>query len=98
MLGSLDHEFGISGYAQDILSQLRLSTRVIIFLRLQYLRVTTRFLFYRLPYIHCSFKDGKDQLKISSEKLQKLGWKPRPLKETIVDSVESYKKFGILWA
>ncbi|KAG6438233.1 hypothetical protein SASPL_103170 [Salvia splendens] len=44
------------------------------------------------------FKDGKDQLKISSEKLQKLGWKPRPLKETIVDSVESYKKFGILWA
>ncbi|KAG6434886.1 hypothetical protein SASPL_106530 [Salvia splendens] len=44
------------------------------------------------------FKDGKDQLKISSEKLQKLGWKPRPLRETIVDSVESCKKFGILWS
>ncbi|XP_057794740.1 cinnamoyl-CoA reductase 1-like [Salvia miltiorrhiza] len=43
-------------------------------------------------------EEGKDQVKMSSEKLQKLGWKYRPLKETIVDSVESYKGLGILWS
>ncbi|CAD5320262.1 unnamed protein product [Arabidopsis thaliana] len=34
--------------------------------------------------------DGK--VKVSSEKLQKLGWTYRPLEETLVDSVESYRK------
>jgi len=29
---------------------------------------------------------------VSSEKLQKLGWTYRPLEETLVDSVESYRK------
>ncbi|XP_039125803.1 cinnamoyl-CoA reductase 1-like [Dioscorea cayenensis subsp. rotundata] len=33
---------------------------------------------------------------VSSEKLKKLGWKCRPLKETLVDSVESYKEAGLL--
>ncbi|XP_047327170.1 cinnamoyl-CoA reductase 1-like [Impatiens glandulifera] len=40
-------------------------------------------------------KDGEEK-KISSEKLQKLGWTFRPLEETVVDSVESYKGYGIL--
>ncbi|XWS14335.1 hypothetical protein CRYUN_Cryun35bG0001100 [Craigia yunnanensis] len=33
---------------------------------------------------------------LSSEKLQRLGWSYRPLEETLVDSIESYKKAGIL--
>jgi hypothetical protein len=32
----------------------------------------------------------------SSEKLQKLGWTFRPIEETLRESVESYKAFGIL--
>ncbi|KAG8377209.1 hypothetical protein BUALT_Bualt08G0004400 [Buddleja alternifolia] len=39
-----------------------------------------------------SFKEGAEISKVSSEKLQRLGWKYRPLKETLVDSVESYKR------
>ncbi|KAI9089553.1 hypothetical protein K1719_029158 [Acacia pycnantha] len=34
--------------------------------------------------------------RVSSEKLQRLGWKYRPLEETLVDSVESYKAAGLL--
>lgn len=33
-----------------------------------------------------------EDIKISSEKLQKLGWKYRPLEETIVDAVNDYMK------
>lgn len=33
---------------------------------------------------------------LTSEKLQKLGWSYRSLEETLVDSVESYKKVRIL--
>ncbi|KAH7684383.1 Flavonol reductase/cinnamoyl-CoA reductase protein [Dioscorea alata] len=33
---------------------------------------------------------------ISSEKLKKLGWNCRPFKETLVDSIESYKEAGLL--
>ncbi|CAA7025170.1 unnamed protein product [Microthlaspi erraticum] len=33
---------------------------------------------------------------LSSEKLQKLGWSFRPLEETLVDSVESYRKAKIV--
>ncbi|KAJ9553916.1 hypothetical protein OSB04_017961 [Centaurea solstitialis] len=33
---------------------------------------------------------------VTSEKLQKLGWSYRPLEETLVDSVESYKENGLL--
>ncbi|GER32020.1 NAD(P)-binding Rossmann-fold superfamily protein [Striga asiatica] len=43
-----------------------------------------------------SFKEGKNLLKLSSEKLQGLGWKYRPLTETLVDSVEMYKKAGLI--
>nr|WET52734.1 oxidoreductase 6 [Callicarpa americana] len=43
-----------------------------------------------------SFKEGKKLSELSSEKLQRLGWKYRPLKETLVDSVENYKQAGLL--
>ncbi|KAL6549188.1 hypothetical protein OROHE_009033 [Orobanche hederae] len=43
-----------------------------------------------------SFKEGKDSSKPSSEKLQRLGWKYRPLTETLVDSVEMYKQAGLI--
>ncbi|CAO2817475.1 unnamed protein product [Amaranthus hypochondriacus] len=33
---------------------------------------------------------------VSSEKLQKLGWSCKPLEETLVDAVESYKSLGLL--
>ncbi|KAI3734468.1 hypothetical protein L6452_13938 [Arctium lappa] len=33
---------------------------------------------------------------VTSEKLQKLGWSYRPLEETLIDSVESYKENGLL--
>uniref|UniRef100_A0ACD5XMT6 Uncharacterized protein n=1 Tax=Avena sativa TaxID=4498 RepID=A0ACD5XMT6_AVESA len=33
---------------------------------------------------------------ISSEKLKNLGWKPRELEETLLDSIEYYQKTGIL--
>ncbi|KAL6279100.1 hypothetical protein ACE6H2_015981 [Prunus campanulata] len=37
-----------------------------------------------------------EEQRLSNEKLQRLGWSVRPLKETLIDSVESYKKAGIL--
>ncbi|KAL8524307.1 hypothetical protein ACS0TY_014037 [Phlomoides rotata] len=43
-----------------------------------------------------SFKEGKD-VTISSEKLLRLGWKYRPLIQTLVDSVESYKQNGLVF-
>ncbi|GMI90519.1 CCR(Cinnamoyl coA:NADP oxidoreductase)-like 1 [Hibiscus trionum] len=43
-----------------------------------------------------SFTEGGKEETISSEKLQRLGWSYRPLEETLSDSVESYKKAGIL--
>lgn len=49
-------------------------------------------------YYYPQLKEGKDQLKLSSEKLLKLGWKYRPLKETLVDSIESYKQLGLIWS
>ncbi|GFY86330.1 NAD(P)-binding Rossmann-fold superfamily protein [Actinidia rufa] len=42
------------------------------------------------------FTEGKEEEKICSEKLQKLGWQYRPLEETLVDSVESYRQSGLL--
>ena len=38
----------------------------------------------------------EDETLVSSEKLQKLGWKLRPLEDSIVDSVESYEGIGVL--
>ncbi|KAG5250181.1 hypothetical protein OIU77_026269 [Salix suchowensis] len=43
-----------------------------------------------------SFTEEEAGIKLSSEKLQRLGWSYRPLEETLVDSVESYQKTGIL--
>ncbi|KAK1631883.1 hypothetical protein QYE76_006198 [Lolium multiflorum] len=49
-------------------------------------------------YVKC--KDNADQnspiTPISSEKLKNQGWKPRALEETLLDSVEYYRKTGIL--
>lgn len=39
--------------------------------------------------------EGEEE-KLSSEKLQRLGWSFRPLEETFVDAVESYRKAGLL--
>ncbi|KAL1292722.1 hypothetical protein HN51_053291 [Arachis hypogaea] len=36
------------------------------------------------------------QTKLSSEKLQRLGWRYKPLEETLTDAVESYKEAGLL--
>ncbi|KAK7255172.1 hypothetical protein RIF29_28576 [Crotalaria pallida] len=43
-----------------------------------------------------TFVEVDDFTRLSSEKLQKLGWRYRPLEETLIDSVESYKEAGIL--
>ncbi|KAL6873470.1 hypothetical protein ACP4OV_013552 [Aristida adscensionis] len=43
-----------------------------------------------------NFVEVDDNFVYSSEKLQKLGWTFRPAEETLRDSVESYKAFGIL--
>ncbi|XP_049362870.1 cinnamoyl-CoA reductase 1-like [Solanum verrucosum] len=42
------------------------------------------------------FTDMTEDTNFSSEKLQKLGWQYRPLEETLVDAVESYKQKGFL--
>ncbi|KAF3962162.1 hypothetical protein CMV_013287 [Castanea mollissima] len=43
-----------------------------------------------------SFTAIKEDVKMSSEKLQNLGWKYRPLDETIVDAVKRYEESGFL--
>ncbi|CAN1822248.1 Cinnamoyl-CoA reductase 1 [Linum perenne] len=42
------------------------------------------------------FIETHEKREMSSEKLQRLGWSYRPLEQTLVESVESYKKAGIL--
>ncbi|XP_052203395.1 cinnamoyl-CoA reductase 1-like isoform X1 [Diospyros lotus] len=42
------------------------------------------------------FIEGKDSDKLSSEKLQTLGWRYKALEETLVDSIESYIQAGLL--
>ncbi|XP_020265424.1 cinnamoyl-CoA reductase 2-like [Asparagus officinalis] len=42
------------------------------------------------------FIEVEDRPLMSSEKLKRLGWKVRPLKETLVDTVECYEKAGLL--
>ncbi|XP_006660781.1 cinnamoyl-CoA reductase 1-like [Oryza brachyantha] len=46
-------------------------------------------------YVKCS-ADADIFTPISSEKLKNLGWQPRKLEETLVDSIEYYEKEGIL--
>ncbi|TVU08209.1 hypothetical protein EJB05_41603 [Eragrostis curvula] len=43
-----------------------------------------------------NFIEVEDNFSYSSEKLQKLGWTFRPIEETLRDSVESYRAFGVL--
>ncbi|XP_062164629.1 cinnamoyl-CoA reductase 1-like [Alnus glutinosa] len=38
----------------------------------------------------------EEGVRLSSEKLQSLGWSYRPLKETLIDSVESYREARLL--
>ncbi|CAK8574592.1 unnamed protein product [Lathyrus sativus] len=49
---------------------------------------------YKYPINYIEVDD--DYKMLSSEKLQSLGWKCRPIEETLVDSVESYKEAGLL--
>ncbi|KNA10184.1 hypothetical protein SOVF_146680 [Spinacia oleracea] len=56
-------------------------------------KLTSIYPSYNYPKSLVETTDGDD---VSSEKLQKLGWNYRPLEETLVDSVESYKKLGLL--
>ncbi|XP_011041140.1 PREDICTED: cinnamoyl-CoA reductase 1-like [Populus euphratica] len=41
-------------------------------------------------------EEEQEAVMISSEKLQRLGWSFRSLEETLIDSVESYQKTGLL--
>nr|XP_027113791.1 cinnamoyl-CoA reductase 1-like [Coffea arabica] len=50
---------------------------------------------YKYPKRLIEVKD-QSRRNISSEKLERLGWRYRPVEETLVDSVESYKQAGIL--
>ncbi|KAL6328942.1 hypothetical protein AAG906_007232 [Vitis piasezkii] len=43
-----------------------------------------------------SYIEGEEHLKLSSQKLQSLGWKYRPLEETLVDAVKSFEEKGFL--
>ncbi|XP_021746548.1 cinnamoyl-CoA reductase 2-like [Chenopodium quinoa] len=56
-------------------------------------KLTSIYPHYNYPKTLIEVADGDS---VSSEKLQKLGWSYRPLEETLVDSVESYKKLGLL--
>ncbi|GMN34680.1 hypothetical protein TIFTF001_004814 [Ficus carica] len=53
----------------------------------------SKFPYYNYPK---SFTEVEEDVKLSSEKLQKLGWKYRPLEETLADSVQSYLEIGVL--
>ena len=48
---------------------------------------------YKYP---TNYTEVDDFRMLSSEKLQNLGWKYRPIEETIIDSVESYMEAGLL--
>ncbi|GLU00110.1 hypothetical protein SLE2022_175030 [Rubroshorea leprosula] len=43
-----------------------------------------------------SFHEEVPEVKLSSEKLQKLGWSYLPLEETLVDSIKNYEEIGAL--
>lgn len=44
----------------------------------------------------CSYIEDEKDVELSSEKLQRLGWKYRPLEETLVDAVRNYEENGFL--
>ncbi|XP_062029214.1 cinnamoyl-CoA reductase 1-like [Rosa rugosa] len=43
-----------------------------------------------------NFVEVEEDIKVSSAKLQRLGWSYRALDETLIDSVESYREAGLL--
>ncbi|KAL7174911.1 hypothetical protein ACSBR2_028677 [Camellia fascicularis] len=43
-----------------------------------------------------NFTEVKEEIKLSSKKLQNLGWKYRPLEETITDAVKNFEENGLL--
>ncbi|KAK2432392.1 cinnamoyl-CoA reductase [Trifolium repens] len=64
--------------------------------------VTERDLVEKLKSIFPNYKyptnytEVDDYRMLSSEKLQSLGWKFRPLEETLIDSVKSYEEAGLV--
>ncbi|XXG45440.1 hypothetical protein AAC387_Pa02g0523 [Persea americana] len=53
----------------------------------------TKYPYYNYPK---NYIEAVQEVKLSSEKLKKLGWECRSLQDTIVDSVECYQEAGIL--
>ncbi|KAJ4964314.1 hypothetical protein NE237_024253 [Protea cynaroides] len=51
---------------------------------------------YSYPKNFTEVDEGSEGLKLSSEKLQRLGWRYRPLEEILMDSVKSYQESGLL--
>ncbi|XP_038714820.1 cinnamoyl-CoA reductase 1-like isoform X2 [Tripterygium wilfordii] len=51
---------------------------------------------YNYPKSYTSTDEDDQELPPTSAKLQRLGWTFRPLEETLIGSVESYQKVGIL--
>ncbi|XP_059637092.1 cinnamoyl-CoA reductase 1-like [Cornus florida] len=51
---------------------------------------------YNYPKKFFAWDEIEELSYMSSKKLQMLGWSYRPLEETLVDSIESYKQNGIL--
>ncbi|KAL8144174.1 hypothetical protein V2J09_017206 [Rumex salicifolius] len=43
-----------------------------------------------------SWTESNEKLDVSSEKLKRLGWSYRPLEETLIEAVESYKETGLV--
>ncbi|KAG2698032.1 hypothetical protein I3760_07G131900 [Carya illinoinensis] len=43
-----------------------------------------------------NFTEAQQELRLSSEKLQRLGWSYQPSKDTLFDSVQSYHQAGLL--
>ncbi|KAI3969638.1 hypothetical protein MKX01_020199 [Papaver californicum] len=51
---------------------------------------------YPMPHNPKKITEGEDKHKLSSEKLQKLGWTYITLKKSLADSVKCYEEMGIL--
>ncbi|KAJ4962730.1 hypothetical protein NE237_022669 [Protea cynaroides] len=51
---------------------------------------------YNYPKNFTEVDEGSKGFKLSSEKLQRLGWRYRPIEEILIDSVKSYQESGYL--
>ncbi|KAK9928485.1 hypothetical protein M0R45_025618 [Rubus argutus] len=57
--------------------------------------------YLKIAYPNYNYSDKlshteEEEEKLSSEKLQRLGWTYRPLEETLIDSIENCRKIGVL--